>query len=62
MDQAAQHINHWAAIVAAISTFVIGGLWYRPLFGKKWMEANGFTEDDMKKGNQGMIGVRRSIY
>lgn len=28
---------HWPAIlVAAVLTFVLGGVWYGPLFGKRW--------------------------
>lgn len=49
-------INYWAIIVSALSTFLIGGLWYSPaLFGKMWMIENGFTEEDMKKGNMAKI-------
>ncbi len=49
-------INWLAVLVAALSTFLLGGLWYSPvLFGKAWMKENGFTDDDMKKGNMGMI-------
>lgn len=44
-------INHWAVIVAAISMFVLGGLWYGPLFGKAWMHANNFTEQDLENSN-----------
>jgi len=45
-------LNYLALIAAAISTFVIGGLWYSPaVFGKAWMRENGFKEEDMKKGN-----------
>jgi drug/metabolite transporter (DMT)-like permease len=45
-------LNYFAIIAAAISTFVIGGLWYSPVvFGKAWMRENGFKEEDMKKGN-----------
>lgn len=45
------YINHWAVLVAAISMFVLGGLWYGPLFGKAWMDANGFTEEDLQNAN-----------
>lgn len=42
-------INWLAVVVAALSTFVLGGVWYSPiLFGKIWMRANGFTESDAK--------------
>lgn len=45
-------LNWFAVIVAALSNFLIGGLWYSPLlFGKIWMKENNFSEDDLKKGN-----------
>lgn len=45
-------LNWLAIIVAALSTFLIGGLWYSPLlFGKQWMSENNFTEDELKKSN-----------
>lgn len=49
-------INWIAVLVAAISNFVVGGLWYSPLlFGKWWMKENRLTEDDVKKGNMAKI-------
>lgn len=43
-------INYLAVVVAALATFVLGGLWYSPmLFGKAWMRANNFTEEDLRK-------------
>lgn len=48
--------NIWAVLVAALSTFLIGGLWYSPaLFGKAWMRENGFTEESMKGSNMAKI-------
>jgi hypothetical protein len=42
-------INYFAVLAAAVSTFVLGGLWYSPLlFGKAWMRANGFSESDLQ--------------
>jgi hypothetical protein len=42
-------INYFAVLAAAISTFVLGGLWYSPLlFGKAWMRVNNFTEADVQ--------------
>lgn len=42
-------INYFAVLAAAVSTFVLGGLWYSPLlFGKAWMRANGFSEADLQ--------------
>jgi membrane-associated HD superfamily phosphohydrolase len=43
------NINYLAVLAAAISTFVLGGLWYSPmLFGKAWMRANNFTDTDLQ--------------
>lgn len=42
-------INYFAVLAAALSTFVLGGLWYSPmLFGKAWMRANNFTDSDLQ--------------
>ena len=38
-------INHLAVIAAAIASFVLGGLWFGPLFGSAWMKENGFTPE-----------------
>lgn len=43
-------INYLAVLVAALSTFLIGGLWYSPLlFGKAWMRVNNFSEQEVEK-------------
>ncbi|MEZ0209027.1 MAG: DUF1761 domain-containing protein [Candidatus Paceibacterota bacterium] len=34
-------INYWAVIGGAIFLFVMGMLWYGPLFGKTWMKIVG---------------------
>jgi hypothetical protein len=42
------NINYFAVLAAALSTFVLGGLWYSPLlFGKAWMRANNFSDTDV---------------
>ena len=42
-------INYLAVVVAALATFILGGLWYSPmLFGKAWMRVNNFTEEDLQ--------------
>ena len=49
-------INHLAVIVAALSSFMVGGLWYSPvMFYKPWMAANGFVEKDLEKGSPAVI-------
>jgi hypothetical protein len=35
-------MNIWAVLLAAVSSFILGGLWYSPvLFGKAWNAENG---------------------
>ena len=42
-------INVWAVLVAAVSAFVLGGLWYSPmLFGPKWNRDAGMSPDKQK--------------
>jgi Protein of unknown function (DUF1761) len=49
-------INWLAVLVAGISSFVVGGIWYSPgLFGKAWMKDNDFTEESMKKSSKGKV-------
>jgi len=49
-------VNWLAVLVAGISAFVLGGVWYSPaLFGKAWMTENNMTVDDVKKGNKAKI-------
>lgn len=57
------HLNYWAVVVAALSTFVVGSLWYSPfLFGKKWMELNGFTEESLRESTLPMPVVFGSSF
>jgi hypothetical protein len=42
-----EHINPWAILAAAVSAFLVGGLWYSPLmFGGLWKSANRFGPDE----------------
>ena len=47
---------HWIAIVlAALAGFLVGGLWYGPLFGKAWMKARGITPESAAGANMPLI-------
>lgn len=47
---------NWIAIVAAaVSAFVLGGLWYGPVFGNKWAVLVGLSDEDQK--NASMVKV-----
>lgn len=49
-------INYLAVAVATIATFIVGFIWYTPLFGKAWAIEMGFdmnrkpTSGEMTKG------------
>lgn len=48
-------VNWWSVLVAASSAFVIGALWYGPLFQKPWMRVTGITHEQAKTGNPALI-------
>jgi len=45
-------VNWVAIVIAAIAQFVIGWIWYGPLFGKTWMSMMGMSQQSM--GREGM--------
>jgi hypothetical protein len=49
------NVNWIAAFVAALSAFVVGALWYGPLFAKRWMRASGMSEERVRQGNPAKI-------
>jgi hypothetical protein len=49
-------INWPAVIVAALSGFAVGGIWYAPpLFGNDWMIDSNLTIEQVQKGNKAKI-------
>lgn len=56
-------INFLALIVAALSTLVIGFIWYNPkVFGKLWMKESGLTEEKMKGANMPVIFIMSIFF
>jgi hypothetical protein len=49
-------VNIWAVLVAAVSSFALGGLWYSPvLFGKAWNREAGRGENPEKPQHPGRV-------
>lgn len=48
-------INWVAVVAAAVSSFVLGGLWYSALFAKAWQSAAGLSDAQLKAGNPAWI-------
>ncbi len=47
-------VNYWAVLLAAISSMVVGSIWYLPnVFGKSWAKLAGLKMD--KKVSQGQM-------
>jgi len=59
-------VNVWGVLLAAISSMVVGSLWYMPAgFGKQWMKLTGITMEKMRGARQsstGMIWVYGSVF
>jgi len=56
-------INFLALLLAALSTLVVGFIWYNPkVFGGIWMRESGMTEEKMKGANMMMIFGLSVVY
>lgn len=44
-----------AVIIGALAGFLVGGIWYGPIMGKKWMGAVGLSEEEIQEGNMKLI-------
>ena len=48
-------VNYLAVVLAALSAFVLGGLWYSLLFAKPWAALTGQSEEILKSGNKAVV-------
>jgi hypothetical protein len=48
-------VNYLAVALAALSAFLLGGLWYSALFAKPWMAMTGQSEETLKSGNPAIV-------
>jgi len=55
MENAMGQLNWLAVIAAAVSAFVLGGLWYSVLFSEAWMAASGVTRERAEEANQAKV-------
>ena len=56
-------INFLALLVAALSTLLVGFVWYHPkVFGTIWMKEAGLTEENMKGANMALIFGLAVVY
>ena len=56
MQSSFQSLNWLAVLIAAVSAFALGGLWYSPLmFVKIWAKEAGIDMDPAKRGSMAKI-------
>jgi hypothetical protein len=49
-------INYWAVLLAAVSAFALGGIWYSPLlFQRSWQQASGLSDAQLKSRNPSLV-------
>ena len=49
-------LNYLAIFASAVSTFLVGGLWYSPvLFGKAWQREVGLSDEALKARNPARV-------
>ncbi len=48
-------LNWLAILVATVAAFLLGGLWYGPVFGKAWLRAVGKKEEDLGNPTTPMV-------
>lgn len=45
-------VNFLAIILAAVASFIVGGVWYSPMgFSRQWMQETGLTEEKCKQAD-----------
>ncbi len=51
-------INWLAVIAAAVAYFILGAIWFGPIFGKAWQRGVGLSDEEVKSGSMGkMLGT-----
>ena len=56
-------VNYLAVLLAAISSMVVGSLWYMPAgFGKAWMKLTGVKPDRSKMTGGKMAWMYGSVF
>jgi len=49
-------VNYLAIVAAALSSFVVGGLWYSPLlFARPWLDVAGLRPNDLARQNKAIV-------
>jgi len=56
-------VNYWGVFLAALSSMVVGSLWYMPAtFGKQWMKLTGVKPDRSKMTGGKMAWIYGTVF
>jgi hypothetical protein len=56
-------LNYWLILATGLIPIVIGFFWYNPkVFGQKWMDTVGITEESMKGANMPLIFILSYLF
>lgn len=56
-------LNYWLLLATGIIPIIVGFVWYNPkVFGQKWMDIVGITEESMKGANMPMILILSYVF
>lgn len=50
-------VNIWAVLSATVAQFIIGAIWYMPVFGKLWGQIHGFDKLNKKEQDEARKGM-----
>ena len=48
-------LNWPAVMVATVTAFALGGVWYGPIFGKPWQRLTGLDDEALRQGSPATI-------
>ena len=48
-------VNWLTVVLGALAGFVVGGVWYGPVMGRKWQGAAGLTDEQVRQGSMAVI-------
>lgn len=50
-------VSWLGVLIAAVAFFAIGGVYYGPMFGDRWMDAAGITEEEARQSNLPLVFI-----
>jgi hypothetical protein len=57
------HLNYWLLLATGLIPIIVGFVWYNPkVFGQKWMDTIGISEESMKGANMLMIFLLSYLF